>query len=448
LRPLFFSASNSFFFGRIEAESRLEPQFAYASRSDARFHRNGKFDHARPDRSGGLPLVLFLGLVLAALFVFQGCGGKAASPVDPGSPVSLPGVEPRGASEPLAGVKAPWSNLAGQLRSDGLPEKNLKVFFNSPDLEFNSKPMVAKLRELHGIYFRSDLTKAVQEKLYQLGYDILIDGRMGSGTKKVVSSFQSSHGMAVTGQISDALDKRLTIVLTQGKVRDLSEYKPPAAAAPSRTTTYPQFTNATALQDIKSYYLADKEIFDRMEEEFGTPGPLVASIMWIETGYGRFFGSAKAAHSLASMAASADYGLVANEVADIDTSSEARAFLVDTAKKRGDWATDELKALLNYAWRNKLDPSTFLGSLYGAIGYGQFMPSNIDKFAVDGNKDGRIDLFDKTDAIFSIGKYLRDNGWKGPMTDQESRRQVIMRYNRSGVYVNTVLYVADYIGRP
>jgi membrane-bound lytic murein transglycosylase B len=35
------------------------------------------------------------------------------------------------------------------------------------------------------------------------------------------------------------------------------------------------------------------------------------------------------------------------------------------------------------------------------------MPSNIKKFAVDGNGDKKIDLFDKADAIFSIGNYLK-----------------------------------------
>jgi membrane-bound lytic murein transglycosylase B len=146
------------------------------------------------------------------------------------------------------------------------------------------------------------------------------------------------------------------------------------------------------------------------------------------------------------MAAASDYSLVAEQLTDLDVDQETRAFMIDTAKKRGAWAADELKALLDYAWRNGLDPASFPGSVYGAIGYGQFMPSNIAKFAVDGDGDGRIDLFNKTDAIFSIGRYLRDSGWQGSMPDEEARRAVIMLYNRSGVYVNTVLYVARAIG--
>jgi membrane-bound lytic murein transglycosylase B len=348
-------------------------------------------------------------------------------------------------AQPLGGVREPWAALAGQLRASGLPEARLVAFFNDPGLSFTPVPMTTKLRELFGIFFRSDLTRAVQEKLFQLGYEVVIDGRLGSGTRSTVRQFQSDHGLPATGHLTDDLDRRLSLVLANSKTRDLSAYKPPPASAPSRSATHTQFTNPTAIRDISAHYLADRAIFDRMEKAFGVPGPLVASIMWIETGYGGFFGKAKAAHSLASMAAAADYRLVSGSMADLDVNGETGAFFSETSGQRGAWAAGELRALLAYAWQNGLDPASFPGSVYGAIGYGQFMPSNIARFAVDGNRDGRIDLFDKTDAIFSIGRFLRDSGWQGPMADEESRRKVIMLYNRSGVYVNTVLYVAGQI---
>jgi membrane-bound lytic murein transglycosylase B len=86
------------------------------------------------------------------------------------------------------------------------------------------------------------------------------------------------------------------------------------------------------------------------------------------------------------------------------------------------------------------------GSVSGAIGSGLFWPSTNPTSAVDGAGDGRVDLFNKADAIFSVGNYLRESGWRGQMADEESRRKVIMLYNRSGVYVNTVLYVAGRLG--
>jgi membrane-bound lytic murein transglycosylase B len=230
-------------------------------------------------------------------------------------------------------------------------------------------------------------------------------------------------------------------LVKKGRVRTLAEYRPPAAGQPSRSATYPQFTKPQAISQIKAHYAADKPLFDQMARTYQVPGALAASIMWIETGYGNYFGKNKAAVVLASMAAAADYRLVSPVMGDLATDNEARAFLADQAEKRGAWARDELAALLVYAWRNNLEPLNFPGSIYGAIGYGQFMPSNVEKFAVDGDGDRRIDLFNKPDAIFSIGRFLRDHGWPKAQTEDE-KRQVIMRYNRSGTYVNTVLYVA------
>ncbi|MDR2459758.1 MAG: lytic murein transglycosylase [Deltaproteobacteria bacterium] len=385
----------------------------------------------------------FLLILLIIAFLAGGC--TIASQPDGRTEPTYPS-QPPGEATDLRGVPYPWGPLAGRLVADGLDPTRVKNFFNSPGLSFKPKPMETKLRELFGIFYRSDLTKSVQEHLFQLGYDITIDGRNGSGTKRVIQAFQKDHGLSQTGAVTPELLSRLEGALKTGRVRTLAEYKPPQAVQPSRSTTHKRFTDPAAISQIRSYYLGDKAIFDRMERAYGVPGPLVASIMWIETSYGGYLGVNKAAEVLASMAASADFNLISTYVSDLDSDREARSFLVETAAKRGNWAKEELEALLRYAWENDLAPMSFPGSIYGAIGYGQFMPSNIKKYAVDGDGDGRIDLFNKTDAIFSIGNYLRENGWSGNMSSEDKRREVIRRYNNSGVYINTVLYVMEAIG--
>jgi membrane-bound lytic murein transglycosylase B len=337
--------------------------------------------------------------------------------------------------------------LAENLSRKGLSKSDLRGFFASNRLQFTPTPMETKLRELFPIFFRSELTKSAQEKLFELGYDIVIDGRNGSGTRGVVKSFQKDRGLSDTGKIDKNLIAQLNKALSGGKVRNLSEYKPKPASKPNRSNTYNQFTNASAISQIRNNYYNDKSIFDAAEATTGIPGPLIASIMWIETGYGNFFGKHLAAVNLASMAASQDYNVIAPYVNDLEEDNEALQYLTKTSKERGVWAQDELQALLVYAWQNKLDPLDFKGSVYGAIGYGQFMPSNIKKFAVDGDGDGKIDLFNKTDAIFSIANYLKMNGWSGDMSSEEKRRNAIRNYNRSGVYINTVLYVMDAIAK-
>jgi membrane-bound lytic murein transglycosylase B len=60
----------------------------------------------------------------------------------------------------------------------------------------------------------------------------------------------------------------------------------------------------------------------------------------------------------------------------------------------------------------KINIKNILGSYAGAIGLGQFMPSNYEAYGVDFNKDGKISLLHPLDAIASIANYLKQNGWK------------------------------------
>jgi len=57
--------------------------------------------------------------------------------------------------------------------------------------------------------------------------------------------------------------------------------------------------------------------------------------------------------------------------------------------------------------------ATAMGSFTGAMGHTQFEPSDFEKFAADGDGDGKIDLENSIpDALASAAKQLRDYGWK------------------------------------
>ena len=84
------------------------------------------------------------------------------------------------------------------------------------------------------------------------------------------------------------------------------------------------------------------------------------------------------------------------------------------------------------------------GSIYGAIGMCQFMPSNLPRYAADGDSDGIINIFEAPDAIASLSRYLKENGWKRDMT-QQAQTKVLFRYNKSTTYANTILALARYI---
>ena len=111
---------------------------------------------------------------------------------------------------------------------------------------------------------------------------------------------------------------------------------------------------------------------------------------------------------------------------------------------RSGWAYRELSALLELKNTHGIRPESLKGSVMGAIGWPQFLPSSLVKFGADGNGDGRIDLYNAEDAIFSTANYFRGHGWceaKFP-SDKEA---VIWDYNHSKAYVRIVLAIAEKI---
>ena len=60
-----------------------------------------------------------------------------------------------------------------------------------------------------------------------------------------------------------------------------------------------------------------------------------------------------------------------------------------------------------------LDPRVPVGSYAGAMGAPQFMPTSLRNFAVDGNGDGRRDLWNQWPDVFaSIANYFVAHGWR------------------------------------
>jgi membrane-bound lytic murein transglycosylase B len=59
-----------------------------------------------------------------------------------------------------------------------------------------------------------------------------------------------------------------------------------------------------------------------------------------------------------------------------------------------------------------MDPTEPKGSYAGAMGYGQFMPSSFQRYAVDFNGNGHTNLWDPVDAIGSVANYFKAHGWE------------------------------------
>lgn len=207
-----------------------------------------------------------------------------------------------------------------------------------------------------------------------------------------------------------------------------------------------RYLNPILIAGAYAYLRDNRETLESAYERYGVDGDHIVALLLVETRLGTNTGRHKAMPVLASMALAGDFALIEEQFVDVTMSEDMKRWLVERTRQKGDWAYGELLALVEYARQNAQDPFTIPGSLYGAIGICQFMPSTAKHYGVDGDGDGRVDLFEKADALHSMANYLKEHGWKKGMSE-EQRLKVIYRYNHSMSYAMTVDAVADKLRR-
>jgi membrane-bound lytic murein transglycosylase B len=215
-------------------------------------------------------------------------------------------------------------------------------------------------------------------------------------------------------------------------------------AAAFKTALHQGYLSYWAISEAHSYLLENKGILENITAKYGVPEEIVVSILLIETRLGKNTGNRRVFNRLASMAVCTDLEIIRPYMEASLITPENEEYTRRRCREKADWAYDELKALLLYAGKDGIDPLSIRGSIYGAIGLCQFMPTNVFSYGVDADQDGRIDPFTKADALHSIANYLRGHGWRAGM-DREGQQRVIFDYNHSTAYANTVLIVADKI---
>jgi membrane-bound lytic murein transglycosylase B len=124
------------------------------------------------------------------------------------------------------------------------------------------------------------------------------------------------------------------------------------------------------------------------------PAWLVVGIIGVETHYGQFMGGFRLLDALATLAFDFPPG----------------------RSDRSDYFCSELEELLALARHEGVDATSWRGSYAGALGLPQFMPGSVNRWAVDFDEDGRVDLRSSTaDAIGSVAHYLAAHGWQADL---------------------------------
>jgi len=81
--------------------------------------------------------------------------------------------------------------------------------------------------------------------------------------------------------------------------------------------------------------------------------------------------------------------------------------------RRPEFFRQELLAALDILEAGHIDPALMTGSWAGAMGQMQFMPTTFRHYAVDGDDDGKTDIWRSLpDAFSSAANYLKELGWR------------------------------------
>ena len=214
--------------------------------------------------------------------------------------------------------------------------------------------------------------------------------------------------------------------------------KPKESPAP-----YLKLNTPERRQNALEFYRMYRQSFVSAEKQFGVPRSVILAIIQIETGCGKNFGNQSVLIRLSRWVGLADPN---NVLRNFEENNPDKASLKEF-KLRATYMEEtflpHLLATYDVANNLNIDPFELKGSTAGAIGYPQFMPGNVTLYGVDGNGDGKIDLFDPADAIPSVAKFLANHGWHRGKISVAEKRRAIGGYNNSEPYIDAVLGMAS-----
>jgi lytic murein transglycosylase len=127
-------------------------------------------------------------------------------------------------------------------------------------------------------------------------------------------------------------------------------------------------------------------LFQRIEQQYGVPGPVLVAFWGLETDFGGFMGKMPTLRSVTTLAYDC---------------------------RRPELFRKQLLAALQIIQRGDQTPESMIGPFAGELGQLQFLPEHYLEYGVDFDGDGRRDLIrSSADALASAANYMAKLGWK------------------------------------
>jgi membrane-bound lytic murein transglycosylase B len=154
-------------------------------------------------------------------------------------------------------------------------------------------------------------------------------------------------------------------------------------------------------------YKLNANFINSIDYKYSVEKSLLLALMGIETNFGTYVGKMDIISSLATLSFD---------------------------ERRSKFFTKELITLLQLVDSKTIDHKILYGSWAGAFGYFQFMPSTIEGYAIDYDKNNVIELKTIKDSFASAANYINKIGWK---KNQPCFIEVNLTKNVPGMLLNT-----------
>ena len=144
------------------------------------------------------------------------------------------------------------------------------------------------------------------------------------------------------------------------------------------------------IDKARELYKKHQALLSKIGEQYGVQPRFIVALWGLETNFGRYTGNYNVVSALSTLA--------------YDGRREA-------------FFKKQLWAALKIIEEGHISADKMIGSWAGAMGQNQFMPTSFLAYAVDGDGDGKKDIWTNTADVFaSVANYLKQEGWNDELT--------------------------------
>jgi membrane-bound lytic murein transglycosylase B len=179
--------------------------------------------------------------------------------------------------------------------------------------------------------------------------------------------------------------------------------------------------SATIVAQGRKRKARNADFYAALERKYGVPAGVLIAIHGMETAFGNFMGDSRVVSAIVTLTYDC---------------------------RRSDFFRPHALGALKLVDQGSITGAT-LGAKHGELGHTQFLPGNALEYGQDWNGDGRVDLYNFSDAMASTAQFLRKKGWKPGKGYQpgEPNFSVIKAWNAATVYQKAIAIMADRIDR-